>query len=64
MDLTQILAIIVGNAVIVFPVLFLMRTESKLDAQKAFILLNDLKEEMKEIHGVVNSIEEMNKNGK
>lgn len=58
MDWTQVLGIILGNIAWMFPVLLWMRSESNADRRDILSLINEIKNEQKDFHGRLCSIEE------
>ena len=57
----QVIAIIIGNAVIFLPMFLLLRTEAIANRRDIISLLSELKEQMKDFHGRLCTIEKGNK---
>lgn len=61
MEWSQVLAIILGNAGMFFPIFFWLRSEANADRRDIVKILNEMKDEMKDFHGRLCKIEERNK---
>lgn len=58
MDWAQVLAIIGGNAATFLPIFFWLRSEANSDRRDIINILLEMKNEMKDFHGRLCSIEE------
>jgi hypothetical protein len=61
MDWTQVLAIVAGNATLIFPMFFWLRSEANADRRDILAIIREIQAEMKEFHGKLCAIEERNK---
>lgn len=68
MEWSQVLGIVFGNAAMFLPVFLWLRTEANADRREAnedrrymLNILNEMKEEMKEFHGRLISLEQRRK---
>lgn len=61
MEWYHVLGIVLGNAAWVLPMFLWLRSESNADRREIYAILNEMKNETKDFHGRLCSIEERNK---
>lgn len=61
MDWTQVLAIVIGNATLILPMFFWLRSEANADRRDILAIIREIQNEMKFFHGRLCAIEERRK---
>jgi hypothetical protein len=61
MEITDILALVVGNAALIIPLFLWNRSESRTDSRLMLGMIQAIQNEIKDFHGRLCAIEERNK---